>query len=122
MSSKSQRPSSHNDQDLLVLGTPIGVRRDSEARNPVCIPSEMRGRHVHLIGLPGTGKSMLMETMILDDIRQGAGVAVIDPHGELVEGLLHLVPDQVTKPNALGVLHEIDTDLLDIKAPTEQSG
>ncbi|MDM8008439.1 MAG: type IV secretion system DNA-binding domain-containing protein [Phycisphaerae bacterium] len=93
MSSSSPRRSSHDKQDDLAIGTPIGVCPDGKVRKPVCIPPAMRGRHVHLIGLPGTGKSMLMEAMILNDIQQGAGVAVIDPHGELVERLLHLVPD-----------------------------
>ena len=40
------------------------------------------------------GKSSLMEGMILDDLAQGFGVAVLDPHGDLVERLLCLLPER----------------------------
>jgi hypothetical protein len=53
---------------------------------------EDRFRHVFIIGQTGTGKSTFMETMILQDIRAGHGVAVIDPHGELVEPILGKIP------------------------------
>jgi hypothetical protein len=50
--------------------------------------------HTHLIGRPGKGKSTLEEHMVMDDIRHGHGVAVLDPHGDLVERLLTLIPEQ----------------------------
>ena len=53
---------------------------------------EDRFRHMFVMGQTGTGKSTLMESMILQDIRAGRGVAVIDPHGELVEPILGKIP------------------------------
>jgi type IV secretory pathway TraG/TraD family ATPase VirD4 len=49
------------------------------------IKDEDRFSHVYIIGKTGTGKSTLIETMALQDIKRGLGCAVIDPHGDLVE-------------------------------------
>ena len=77
----------------LTKGTPIGVCHYTGQEIPICIPSHLRARHTHLIGRPGMGKSTLEEHMILDDIRKGVGVAVLDPHGDLVERLLCQIPE-----------------------------
>lgn len=52
-----------------------------------------RRLHTYIIGKTGTGKSTLMENMIFDDIREGRGVAVVDPHGELISHILDLIPE-----------------------------
>jgi hypothetical protein len=62
--------------------------------HPVCIGTEDRMRHTFIIGQTGTGKSTLMESMILQDIRAGRGVAVIDPHGEMIESILGGIPEE----------------------------
>lgn len=49
------------------------------------IKDEDRFSHVYIIGKTGTGKSTLIETMALQDIDRGRGLALIDPHGDLVE-------------------------------------
>ncbi|MFH1148095.1 MAG: DUF87 domain-containing protein, partial [Pseudomonadota bacterium] len=51
-------------------------------------PMEDGMRHAFIIGQTGTGKSTLMENMILQDMRAGRGLAVIDPHGDMVDSLL----------------------------------
>ncbi len=53
-----------------------------------------RGRHVYIIGKTGTGKSTLIANMAIEDIRKGEGVAVIDPHGDLIQTLLQYIPRQ----------------------------
>jgi len=53
---------------------------------------EDRRRHFYVIGQTGTGKSSLLREMIRQDIENGEGVAVIDPHGELVDQVLAYVP------------------------------
>jgi len=78
--------------DTLSAGTPIGYCSYAGRDMPVCIPAEARMTHVHFIGKPGKGKSTVMEHMATHDIRQGHGIAVLDPHGSLVQRLLHLVP------------------------------
>ncbi len=61
---------------------------------PVFVLPEDRQRHMYIIGKTGTGKSEFLKDMILQDIRNGEGVAVIDPHGDLIEGVLPLIPPQ----------------------------
>ena len=70
----------------------MGVNSYAGLDQNVCIPEDMRAKHLHLIGRPGQGKSTVMEFMILYDISQGHGVAVLDPHARLVERLLCLMP------------------------------
>jgi hypothetical protein len=53
-----------------------------------------RRRHFYIIGQTGTGKSAFMEGMIAQDIANGDGVAVVDPHGELVEHVLANIPKE----------------------------
>lgn len=77
----------------LSEGIEIGFSDHAGDRKPVCIPAGLRAQHAHLIGRSGTGKSSLMENMLLQDIEQGCGVAVLDPHGPLVQRLLCLIPE-----------------------------
>ncbi|OGY18003.1 MAG: hypothetical protein A2784_04870 [Candidatus Chisholmbacteria bacterium RIFCSPHIGHO2_01_FULL_48_12] len=58
---------------------------------PVYIGEDDRRRHIYIIGKTGTGKSELLKDMILQDIRAGKGVCLIDPH-DTVEKLLELIP------------------------------
>jgi hypothetical protein len=53
-----------------------------------------RARHFYIIGQTGTGKSAFLQEMIRQDILNGEGVAVIDPHGELVESTLANIPKE----------------------------
>ena len=55
---------------------------------------EDRRRHFYIIGQTGTGKSSLLREIIRQDIEQGRGVGVIDPHGDLVEDILANIPKQ----------------------------
>jgi hypothetical protein len=61
---------------------------------PVRLPADDRMRHTFVIGQTGTGKSTLLESMILQDIRAGRGLAVIDPHGEMVDAILGKIPKE----------------------------
>mgnify|MGYP001565303366 CR=1 FL=1 len=56
------------------------------------IRQEDRRRHVYVIGKTGMGKSQLLENMAIQDIRMGNGVAVVDPHGDMIERILHFIP------------------------------
>ncbi|MEK7658613.1 MAG: DUF87 domain-containing protein [Patescibacteria group bacterium] len=55
---------------------------------------EDRRRHFYIIGQTGTGKTSLMKDMIRQDIENGEGVAVIDPHGDLIEDTLANIPKE----------------------------
>lgn len=61
-------------------------------RRPVGITVAARRHHIYVIGMTGTGKSTLLETMARQDMEAGAGLALFDPHGDLVERVVEAVP------------------------------
>ena len=56
-----------------------------------------RRQHMYILGKSGTGKSVLLHNLITQNIKNGEGVCVIDPHGELAEEILELIPEDRTK-------------------------
>lgn len=78
--------------ESLATGCLLGFSLRAGTREPVCIPDSLRARSVHMLGRHGLGKSTLIEQMVLLDISRGIGVAVLDPHGDLVERLLRRIP------------------------------
>src|SRR5437868_3290317 len=53
-----------------------------------------RRAHMYIVGKTGTGKSTLLETLIKQDLKAGNGLALLDPHGDLIEKILACVPEQ----------------------------
>ena len=51
-----------------------------------------RRRHQYIIGKSGTGKSTLLANMIINDLKHDEGIAVVDPHGDLIETILDYIP------------------------------
>ena len=80
---------SHWNEGIVHLG------RINHRTTRTCFGIKNRDRrsHVYVIGKTGTGKSTLLRSMILQDIRSGRGLALLDPHGDLVEDVLSLAPD-----------------------------
>ncbi len=74
----------------LFLGksTYRGLSRD------VFIERDDRRRHTYIIGKTGTGKTEFLKQMIIQDIRNGEGVGVVDPHGDLIEDILQMMPPE----------------------------
>lgn len=56
------------------------------------IKEDDRRRHMYVIGKTGMGKSNMLENMAIQDIREGHGVCVVDPHGEFAEKMLRAIP------------------------------
>ena len=56
-----------------------------------------RRQHTYVLGKSGTGKSVLLENMIIQNIQNGEGVCVVDPHGELAEKILESIPAERAK-------------------------
>lgn len=59
---------------------------------PFGIKSDDRTRHMYVIGKTGMGKSTLLENLAIQDIKNGEGMAFIDPHGRSAELLLDYIP------------------------------
>jgi hypothetical protein len=72
------------------------------------IKKEDRRRHAYVIGKTGMGKSTLLLNCIVQDIWQGNGVAVLDPHGDLVERVLNYIPSR--RINETIYFNPADTD------------
>lgn len=57
------------------------------------LPDQARLTHTHVIGASGLGKSTLLLHLVLQDIERGQGVAVLDPHGDLVDDIVNRIPE-----------------------------
>lgn len=87
-----------------------------------------RRLHMYVIGKTGTGKSTLLENMIIDDIKEGRGLAIVDPHGETVNHIIDAIPEErvkdviyfnpADKDHTIGfnLLENVDEDLKPIVA------
>ncbi|MFA5791540.1 MAG: CxxC-x17-CxxC domain-containing protein [Candidatus Paceibacterota bacterium] len=80
-----------------------------------------RRQHVYILGKSGTGKSVLMFNMIIQNIQNGEGVCVVDPHGELVEGVLSAIPKHRMKDviyfNPADADHHVGFNVLELIDP-----
>lgn len=73
---------------------------ETDRRNkhiPFGIKAEDRTRHMYIIGKTGMGKSTIIENMVVQDIKNGEGFALIDPHGKSASLLLDYVPPERVK-------------------------
>ncbi len=83
-------------QDLPKQGEPnvsaFGITNYHNNFVPFGINRSDRRRHLYAIGKSGSGKSKLLELLINDDLQKGEGLAVIDPHGDLVDNIMRYIP------------------------------
>ena len=78
-----------SNKDITILaktnfhgqGRLFGIKRDD------------RRRHMHIIGKTGMGKTSLLLNMAVSDIRNGSGLAFVDPHGDVADALLDYIPE-----------------------------
>lgn len=115
---------------LPYLGEPtrgvrIGVNTSESMPTPVHWPFHGRLHHAVVLGGTGMGKSTLLERFILDDILNGRGVVVIDPHDEMVERLLGRIPKKLAQKVILLDVADnarpLGINLLDLKTPDERA-
>ena len=104
------------------LSIMIGENHHHEAITPIGLTEEERERHMYIIGGTGSGKTTMLQYAIVQDLRNGKGVAIIDPHGDMAEALLRQVspervkdvvyfnPDDLAYPIGLNLL-ELDEGL-----------
>lgn len=89
MSKKAPAPVNVPAQGLL-----LGVNVFRNVKTEVRIARDDRRRHMYIIGRTGTGKSEFLKNMAIQDIQGGEGLCVIDPHGDLIEGILPHIPSE----------------------------
>ncbi|MCE9608859.1 MAG: type IV secretion system DNA-binding domain-containing protein [Chthoniobacter sp.] len=72
----------------------LGMNTHAGATKEIFLSPEHRVRHTHVIGSSGTGKSTMLLHLIRQDIEHGEGLAVFDPHGDLVDAVLGMIPPE----------------------------
>lgn len=83
-----------NDNDSI---TPFAITDFRNVERCFGIKDKDRAGHMYILGKTGTGKSTLIQNMAVSDIRRGHGMALIDPHGDLTEAILNLIPKRRVK-------------------------
>ncbi len=72
----------------------LGYNEYRGVTTPIWLKAADRLRHMYVMGKSGTGKSQLIAHLAIQDIQLGHGVAVIDPHGDLVEQIIGNIPKE----------------------------
>ena len=90
LEAKTASPPANLPLEGFLLG--YSLYRDEEVK--VRIKRNDRMRHLYVIGQTGTGKSTFLENLIIQDIKDGRGVCILDPHGDLIEDLLFQIPSK----------------------------
>ncbi len=101
----------------------IGAKSIWGGTIPAVISRADRRQHLYVIGKSGTGKTTLLRNMLIQDIEAGEGVALLDPHGDLAQELINLIPPRRLNdviffspsdqnfPIALNILPRVEPDL-----------
>ena len=72
----------------------IGENSYNGVKEKVTFSIEDRLKHTHIIGATGTGKSTLIANLILQDMQKWIGLVLFDPHGDLIDDVISLVPEE----------------------------
>jgi len=83
--------------DMPTQGTLLGLNKHRGQEKEIFITEKDRMRHFYVIGQTGTGKSVFLQNMIVQDIKAGAGVCMIDPHGTDIEEVIGAIPPEREK-------------------------
>ncbi len=78
-------------------GLLLGYNIFRGAKKPIRLGKLDRQRHMYAVGQTGTGKSTFLENLALQDMLNGNGFAFVDPHGDVAERLLAMVPKERTE-------------------------
>ena len=126
---------SHKTENIIKslsrsLPAPVNLKNDTKLdiflgnneyhglTTPIGLTAEERERHVYIIGGTGNGKTTMLLYAIVQDINNGKGLAVLDPHGDLAETILRHIPEERIKDviylNPDDLSHPIGVNLLEL--------
>ena len=103
---------------------PVLLGTDTASHKPVCLFYAERPEGVAIIGKPGTGKSSLLEHMILADLKNGTPGMVIDPHGVLAARVMQYAsPEQAARIILLEAVRSapFGLNLLAVREPVNEN-
>jgi DNA helicase HerA-like ATPase len=122
-SRKSEPPANLPTENCTYLGET--VYRNQSVKFGIRNDNDDRLRHVYVIGKSGTGKSSLFVTMMAQDIANGEGAAILDPHGETIENVLDRIPDNriedVIYLDPSDTEYPVGLNLLEIDDPSQKN-
>jgi type IV secretory pathway TraG/TraD family ATPase VirD4 len=108
----------------MLIGNKKSQIGEKSFENDFRVKAHDRRHHVYIIGKTGAGKSTLLKNMAVQDIKNGRGVAVIDPHGDLAEDLLNFIPknrlNDVIYFNPADTRHPAGINILEAKNHEEK--
>ncbi|MFA6917569.1 MAG: type IV secretion system DNA-binding domain-containing protein [Candidatus Gracilibacteria bacterium] len=78
--------------NIPTEGILLGYNVYRGEKKEIRMKREDRFRHFYVIGQTGTGKSSILQVMIRQDLKNGDGICVVDPHGSLIEDILPFIP------------------------------
>lgn len=111
-------------ENLPKEGMKLGTNFYRGEMTDVRIKNEDRFRHFYVIGQTGTGKSSILQVMIRQDLQEGKGLCIIDPHGSLIEDVIPFIPreraDDVIYFNPGDLERPLGLNLLEADTPEEQ--
>lgn len=110
--------------DAPTEGIVLGVNKYRATETPIRFMAQDRTRHHYIIGKSGTGKSSLLSWMSRQDIHNGDGICIIDPHGDLVEDALAHTPKERAKDVILfdpaDIERPMGLNMLEAKTPEQK--
>lgn len=110
--------------NLLKEGVLLGTNVYRGVTQEVRLGRDDRFRHLYAIGQTGTGKSTMLLNLALQDIANGQGVAVLDPHGDLAKNILGRIPKERAKDviyfNAADLERPMGLNILEAKEPDDR--
>jgi hypothetical protein len=88
--SKKAPPPVNLPETGVLLGR--NIYRGQETK--IFIKRDDRRRHMYVLGRTGSGKTEIMKYMSVQDIKNGEGLCIIDPHGDFIEDILPHIPKE----------------------------
>lgn len=96
----------------------LGKNSHQGSETPIGLTEAERERHIYIIGGTGNGKTTMLQYGIVQDIKTGKGLAIIDPHGDMAQTMLKYIPEERIKDviyfNPDDVDHPLAMNLLEI--------
>ncbi len=104
----------------IILGRSVYRGRETVVK----MTRSDRRRHLYVIGKSGSGKSVFIQNLAVQDVQNGEGVCVIDPHGDFVEYVLQHVPkeraDDVIYFNPSDIERPIGLNMLEVHSEEQK--
>lgn len=91
---QSQSKTAPAPTEMPTAGTLLGINKHRGLEKRIYVTEQDRMRHFYVIGQTGVGKSAFLQNLVMQDIKSGAGVCMIDPHGTDIQEIIGTIPPE----------------------------